>query len=219
MKRLFGTDGIRGIAGSAPLDPETVRRFGWALAGVLHEELGRPPRVVCGRDTRESGPWLRDAVADGLAAFSGDMTDAGVITTPGLAHATLSGFDAGVMISASHNPFEDNGLKVFSRTGVKLEDGMEARIESLMLDGSAAAPPEGLGRSKEDHTLIDGYVGLLERAVAPGRFQGLRLLLDCANGSASVIAPRVFCALGAPVASRGDRHDRRHLHADLRTAP
>src|SRR5215470_15929379 len=129
MKRLFGTDGIRAVAGTPPLDPPSVRRFGLALAAVLAGELGRPPRVACGRDTRESGPWLRDAVADGLAAKGGTMIDAGVITTPGLAFATQAGlFDAGVMISASHNPFEDNGLKVFSRDGMKLEDAMESRI-------------------------------------------------------------------------------------------
>ena len=111
MKRLFGTDGIRGIAGSPPLDPISVRKFGLALASVLATEFNHPPRVVCGRDTRESGPWLRDAVADGLAARGGTVTDAGVITTPGLAYATTaSAFDAGGMISASHTPFEDNGL-------------------------------------------------------------------------------------------------------------
>ncbi len=100
MKRLFGTDGIRGIAGAAPLDPISVRKFGLALASVLATEFKHPPRVVCGRDTRESGPWLRDAVADGLAVLGGTVTDTGVITTPGLAYATTSGgFDAGVMIS------------------------------------------------------------------------------------------------------------------------
>src|SRR5262245_34643114 len=126
MKRLFGTDGIRAVAGSPPLDPPTVRKFGLALARVLAAELAHPARVVCGRDTRESGPWLTAAVADGLAAAGATLTDAGVITTPGLAFATREGgFDAGVMISASHNPFEDNGLKVFARDGVKLADAME----------------------------------------------------------------------------------------------
>src|SRR6516162_10749558 len=107
MKRLFGTDGIRGVAGQAPLDAATVRRFGAALSDALAIRLGRPPRVVIGRDTRESGPWLRDAVGDGLVSRGGRAIDAGVTSTPGLAHATRSGrFDAGVMISASHNPFE-----------------------------------------------------------------------------------------------------------------
>jgi len=146
MKRLFGTDGIRAIAGMPPLDPLSVRKFGFALASVLKAELGHAPRVVCGRDTRESGPWLRDAVADGLAAAGGTLADAGVITTPGLAYATRDAkFDAGVMISASHNPFEDNGLKVFSRDGVKLEDAVESRIETIILDDALAVPPEDAG--------------------------------------------------------------------------
>jgi phosphoglucosamine mutase len=213
MKRLFGTDGIRAIAGTPPLDPPSVRKFGLALAKVLAGELGRPPRVVCGRDTRESGPWLRDAVADGLAACGGTMTDAGVITTPGLAHATQAGlFDAGVMISASHNPFEDNGLKVFSRDGMKLEDAMESRIETIILDPAVATPPEGAGRAMPDEALVSRYVQVLESAVPAGRFRGLRLFLDCANGSASAIAPAVFRHLGAAVETQGDAPNGRNIN-------
>jgi phosphoglucosamine mutase len=213
MKRLFGTDGIRSIAGTPPLDARSVRKFGLALAEVLAREIGRPPRVVSGRDTRESGPWLRDAVADGLAAAGGTLIDAGVITTPGLAFATQSArFDAGVMISASHNPFEDNGLKVFSREGVKLEDAMESRIETIILDASIAAPPEGAGRVVADATLLGGYIKVLEAAVPRGRFEGLRLLLDCANGAASGIAPAVFGDLGATVVSQGDKPNGRNIN-------
>jgi phosphoglucosamine mutase len=213
MKRLFGTDGIRSIAGTPPLDARSVRKFGLALAEVLAREIGRPPRVVSGRDTRESGPWLRDAVADGLAAAGGTLIDAGVITTPGLAFATQSApFDAGVMISASHNPFEDNGLKVFSREGVKLEDAMESRIETIILDASIAAPPEGAGRVVADATLLGGYIKVLEAAVPRGRFEGLRLLLDCANGAASGIAPKVFGDLGATVVSQGDKPNGRNIN-------
>jgi len=213
MKRLFGTDGIRAIAGSPPLDPPTVRKFGLALASVLAGEFGRAPRVVCGRDTRESGPWLRDAVADGLAGAGGSLTDAGVITTPGLAYATRDGgFDAGVMISASHNPFEDNGLKVFSRDGVKLEDAMESRIESIILDDAVAVPPAGAGRAIPDDALVGRYIQVLERVLPRGRFGGLRLLLDCANGSASPIAPKVFRDLGATVETRGDTPNGRNIN-------
>ena len=213
MKRLFGTDGIRAIAGMPPLDPPSVRKFGFALASVLKAELGRAPRVVCGRDTRESGPWLRDAVADGLAAAGGTLTDAGVITTPGLAYATRdAAFDAGVMISASHNPFEDNGLKVFSRDGVKLEDAVESRIETIILDDAVAVPPEDAGRAVQDDTLVSHYVAVLENAVPRGRFAGLRILLDCANGSASAIAPAVFRDLGAVVETRGDAPNGRNIN-------
>ena len=213
MKRLFGTDGIRGIAGSPPLDPISVRKFGLALASVLATEFNHPPRVVCGRDTRESGPWLRDAVADGLAARGGTVTDAGVITTPGLAYATTaSAFDAGVMISASHNPFEDNGLKVFSRYGSKLEDAMESSIETIILDETIASPPEGAGRAVLDPTLVGRYVSVLEGILPPGRLNGLRFVLDCANGSASAIAPAVFGDLGATVETLGDRPNGRNIN-------
>jgi phosphoglucosamine mutase len=213
MKRLFGTDGIRAIAGTSPLDPRSVRKFGLALATVLAKALGRPPKVVCGRDTRESGPWLRDSVADGLAAAGGVLTDAGVITTPGLAYSTHSeGFDAGVMISASHNPFEDNGLKVFSRDGVKLEDAMESRIETIILDKAIGAPPAGAGRAIPDTALVGRYVSVLEGVLPRGRFSGLRLLLDCANGSATAIAPAVFRDLGATVETRGDQPNGRNIN-------
>ncbi len=213
MKRLFGTDGIRGIAGTPPLDPVSVRKFGLALASVLTTEFKHPPRVVCGRDTRESGPWLRDALADGLAARGGTVTDAGVITTPGLAYATTAaGFDAGVMISASHNPFEDNGLKVFSRHGVKLEDAMESRIETIILDETIAPPPEGAGRAVPDPALIRRYVAALEGVLPADRFRGLRIVLDCANGSASAIAPAVFSDLGATVATQGDQPNGRNIN-------
>jgi phosphoglucosamine mutase len=213
MKRLFGTDGIRAIAGNAPLDPPSVRKFGLALAKVLTARLSHPPRVVCGRDTRESGPWLRDAVADGLAAGGASLTDAGVITTPGLAFATRQGrFDAGVMISASHNPFEDNGLKVFSADGMKLDDALESRIETIILDDAVPVPREGAGRAVPDDTLLAGYLAALEGAVAPNRFRGLRLVLDCANGAACAIAPAVFRDLGAVVELRGDAPNGRNIN-------
>jgi phosphoglucosamine mutase len=213
MKRLFGTDGIRGVAGEPPLDPPTVRRFGAALAEVLAEGKDRPPRVVIGRDTRESGVWLTRAVADGLAARGSAAVDAGVITTPGLAYSTRTGgFGAGVMISASHNPFRDNGLKVFSRDGVKLPDDSEAGIEASILDGSHATPPEGRAAPVEDSSLSVHYVAMLEGAVAPGRFRGLRLVLDCANGAATAIAPAVFRHLGAEVMVIGDTPDGRNIN-------
>ena len=215
MKRLFGTDGIRAVAGTPPLDPPGVRTFGLALAEVLAGEFGHAARVVVGRDTRESGPWLLQAIADGLAARGASTIDAGVITTPGLAYATRAvPFDAGVMISASHNPYRDNGLKVFSRDGYKLPDAIEMKIEALMLDRGTAAPPEGAGRPQPDASLVSRYVASLEGVVPKGRFSGLSILLDCANGAASEIAPRVFRDLGARVATRGDAPDGRNINLD-----
>ena len=214
MKRLFGTDGIRGLAGVHPLDPPTVRRFGAALADVLAETDGGVPSVVLGHDTRESGTWLRDALAAGLAARGAGSVDAGVITTPGLARVAQTGpFRAGVMISASHNPFADNGLKVFGHDGTKLPDRFEIEIESRMLDSCMATPAEAPCSLQEDASLVRGYLEYLEGSVAAGgRLRGMRLLLDCANGSACGIAPEAFRHHGASVETIGASPDGRNIN-------
>ncbi len=213
MKRLFGTDGIRAVAGTYPLDPPTVRRFGRALAEVLQASLGRPPRVLLGRDTRESGGWLRDAVSDGLAFRHAVVVDAGIITTPGLAFLVRRGFDAGVMISASHNPFADNGLKVFGADGMKLSDALEAEVEARILDGSAPEPPRGSVTVREEAALREAYVEFLERVLGSReRLRGWRIALDCANGCAAGIAPRVFRSYGADVVTIGDDPDGRNIN-------
>lgn len=214
MKRLFGTDGIRGIAGEIPLDRPTVRRFGASLAEVLREETGRSGRVVLGRDTRESGAWLRDEVTAGLTSRGFVAVDAGVITTPGLAHvAHAASFDAGVMISASHNPFEDNGLKVFARDGAKLGDDLEKEIEERILDATSSTPEHGSAPPLEDASLARRYIEFLEGSIpARRRFAGMRLLLDCANGSAARIAPEVFRFHGAQVDAIGAAPDGRNIN-------
>ena len=214
MKRLFGTDGIRAVAGESPLDPVTVRRFGAALAEVLGSAAGHPPRVLLGRDTRESGPWLAEAVAAGLFSRGASAVDAGVITTPGLAHLARTGpFEAGVMISASHNPFEDNGLKVFGHDGTKIPDALEAEIEARILDHGIGDPGASDRKPAEDRSLTPAYVEFLEGAVSPrGRFAGLKLILDCANGSASAIAPEAFRYHGADVAVRAAAPDGRNIN-------
>jgi len=215
-KRLFGTDGIRAVAGEPPLDPAGVRRFGVALATVLQEESPASCRVVLGRDTRESGPWLRDAVARGLAWRGVEVVDAGVITTPGLSHALRTGdFAAGVMISASHNPFQDNGLKAFGREGTKLPDEMEQRVERLMLDHGVDDPGESGEGPGQNGELVRRYAAYLEGVIpSRQRFQGLRLALDCANGSACGIAPAVFRHYGAEVATLGESPDGRNINLD-----
>src|SRR5687767_13525075 len=129
-KKLFGTDGIRGEAGEYPLDEKTIEMIGWSLTENLSRELGDSPRLVIGRDTRESGPQIQAALMRGARAAGATVTSAGVIPTPGVAFITrTTPFDAGVVISASHNPFRDNGIKVFSPTGKKLADEMERKIE------------------------------------------------------------------------------------------
>lgn len=213
MKRLFGTDGIRAAAGEYPLDPPTVRSFGAALAEVLQRSAIQTPRVVLGRDTRESGPWLRDAVAQGLAGRVRAL-DAGVITTPGLAFATYNNeLDAGVMISASHNPYGDNGLKVFGSKGAKLPDDLEHEIEKLILDHRIEDPGDQGLTVDEDPALVRQYIEYLNSAVSsPGRFSGIRLLLDCANGSATQIAPPVFRFRGATVETLGTDPDGKNIN-------
>ena len=132
-QRLFGTDGIRATAGEYPLDAATVRAIGRALARTLAARLGRAPRVVIGRDTRESGPAVESALAAGLVAEGAQADGSGVITTPGVACVTrLEGYDAGIVISASHNPYHDNGIKVFSPSGQKLDEAAESEIERLV---------------------------------------------------------------------------------------
>jgi len=213
-KRLFGTDGIRAVAGDEPLDPPTVRRFGVALARCL-AATGGATRVVLGRDTRESGPWLRDALAAGVTAAGAEPVDVGVVTTPGLAWVLRAGgYDAGVMISASHNPFEDNGLKAFDRHGVKLADEVERKIEAMILDTGVDDPGENPGSVRVQSDDIDGYTKHLMKAVDRERLNGLRVALDCANGAACEIAPRVFGALGAEVLTIGVEPDGRNINLD-----
>ncbi len=213
MKRLFGTDGIRGVAGEPPLDRPGVLRFGESLARLLEQEHGRPCRVALGRDTRESGLWLRDAVGSGLASRGATAVDSGVITTPGLAHVVQAGgFEAGVMISASHNPFRDNGLKVFGRSGCKFSDDTEQRVETLMLDPAIEAPQDLGGPVVEDGSLAQGYVEHLRRALTPGSLAGLRVVLDCANGSACAFAPELFRHYGAELILIGDAPDGRNIN-------
>jgi len=213
-KRLFGTDGIRAVAGAEPLDPPTVRRFGVALARRLAGTDGAAS-VVLGRDTRESGPWLRDALAAGVAAAGGEPIDVGVVTTPGLAWVLRQGgHDAGVMISASHNPFEDNGLKAFDRDGVKLGDDVEHEIEVMILDDGVDDPGENPRALRSQTNVVDGYVNHLTKAIDRERLNGLRIALDCANGAACEIAPQVFRALGAEVLTIGVEPDGRNINLD-----
>jgi phosphoglucosamine mutase len=213
-KRLFGTDGIRAVAGDEPLDRPTVRRFGVALARCLAARDGAT-RVILGRDTRESGPWLRDALAAGVTAAGGESVDVGVITTPGLAWVLRAGgYDAGVMISASHNSFEDNGLKAFDRHGVKLADEVERKIEALILDSGLDDPGENDGAFQSRPDDVDGYAKHLIKAFDRERLNGLRVALDCANGAACEIAPRVFAALGAEVRTIGVEPDGRNINLD-----
>jgi len=215
MTKLFGTDGIRGKAGSFPLDAKTMREVGFLLATHLHEESGRGARVIIGRDTRESGPWIETAIIEGLNAADGEAVSVGVMTTPGIAFLTrVNSMDAGIVVSASHNPYSDNGIKVFLPSGRKLPESVEAFIESRIgsveiQESSEKIPhakPEDLDRfeSQYERHILDIFSGL--------SLSGMRIAIDCANGASSKIAPRIFESLGAEVFVIGASPDGRNIN-------
>ena len=220
MKRLFGTDGIRGVAGEFPLDAETVARLGRALAASLPVAAGGPPRIVIGRDTRESGPAIEEALARGVRAGGGRVDLAGVLTTPAVACVTrLEGYDAGLVVSASHNPYRDNGIKVFSGTGEKIPDRLEMDIERLVLDGGAAALPDGPGDPPAGapglgpRDLRERYLAWLRDTIEPGEpLRGWSLVVDCANGAASDLAPELLRRCGAAVTAIHASPDGRNIN-------
>jgi phosphoglucosamine mutase len=207
MRRLFGTDGIRGVAGVPPLDDDTVSRIGAALVAALVEDR-KTPVVVLGCDTRESSESIARAAAGGIRAAGGDVRFAGVVTTPGVAWlVTHLGTSAGVVVSASHNPWNDNGVKVFSHAGKKLPDDVEAGIEAR-IEEAASAPPSAL---EKDPALVERYVeGLV--ATLPHRLDGLRVVIDAAHGAAHRIAPTAFEKAGAFVIPLNVRPDGRNIN-------
>ncbi len=209
MSRLFGTDGVRGVA-NRDLTAELTLDLSVAAAHVLGK-AGVPtahrPFAVVGRDPRASGEFLEAAVVGGLASAGIDVRRLGVLPTPGVACLTgQTGADFGVMISASHNPMPDNGIKFFARGGLKLDDEVEDRIEREI--GKAWTRPTGpdVGRVTDDLDAVDRYVALLVATVSSS-LSGLRIVVDCANGAASVTAPRVFAQLGAEVLAIHDQPD------------
>lgn len=196
MRQLFGTDGIRGRAGSPPLDDATVSRVGGALVATLRREgSAEAPKVLIGADTRRSSPLLVDALAGGIAAAGGVPLSAGVVPTPGVAWLVREiGAAAGVVVSASHNPWEDNGIKVFSAAGRKLPDPVELELEHEIGLADAVAPLA----APVDETLSDRYAEHLARSF-PGSLSSLRVVLDAAHGAACRVGPDAFRLAGARV--------------------
>lgn len=210
--KLFGTDGIRGVAGQRPLDADTVRRVGAALVRAL-PAAGRPLRFIVGRDTRESGEWIEAALAVGATAAGATMTSVGIVPTPAVAYLTTSmGYDAGIVISASHNPFEDNGIKVFGRTGEKLPEAIERRIEALIADASRPTPASG-GEESAGADLVDRYLDHL-RPILSGvsGLEGFTLAIDCAHGATTTVAPALFAGLGFRTVVIGNAPDGRNIN-------
>ncbi len=213
MTRLFGTDGIRAKAGSPPLDASTVCRVGAALVRVLAVN-GAIPRVLIGGDTRESYGWIEAELSRGLTAEGAMVMSVGVIPTPGIAYLTRSeGFDAGIVISASHNPYEDNGIKVFSGRGEKLDEAFERRIEEMVAAPAWGVPGTVAGTIVRQPQLRTHYTDhLLKIFPTAGRLAGSRLVIDCANGATTTVAPELFRQLGFEVVVIGDEPNGRNIN-------
>jgi phosphoglucosamine mutase len=216
--KLFGTDGIRGKAGHAPLIPETVARVGAALVKVFKEDDERKGsslqahRFVIGRDTRESGTWIEDELARGLTAEGASVVSAGVVPTPAIAYlARTEGFDAGIVISASHNPYEDNGIKVFGGAGTKLTEQLESSVETMVADHSWSVPAKAGSIDRQD--LSAHYIQhLFEILKHSGALAGSKIVIDCANGATTPIAPVLFRNLGFAVQTIGVNPDGRNIN-------
>jgi phosphoglucosamine mutase len=196
---LFGTDGVRGIAGRYPLDRHTVTGLGFALAAVMSDLAGSSkPQILLGQDTRESGPWIARALAGGLKRGGVNAASAGVITTPGLAFLTRHyGFAAGVMVSASHNPFEDNGIKVLSSSGTKLPEVLELQIEEALRQSASAVKNIDEADLRAEPTLIEPYLKFLALlAPTDKQISRRRLVVDCAHGAASRVVQQFLNRLG-----------------------
>ncbi len=211
-ERLFGTDGVRGRAGSPPLDAHTIRRLGAALVRAL-PRASAEHRLLIGRDTRESGAWIARELVHGARAFGGIVTSAGVVSTPAVAYLTReSDFDAGVVISASHNPFEDNGIKVFSGAGEKFTERLERQIERVVGDPSWEVPAVE-APLLQDADLSARYLAHARLALPDAAaLRGVRIGVDCANGATAVLAPPLLTELGLDVVPIGCEPDGRNIN-------
>lgn len=212
MTRLFGTDGIRGKAGEFPLDVETIERIGYLTAIKLKEIFNRRPSIIIGRDTRESGEWIEQAICRGLSTGGATIHSAGIITTPGIAHITQStNADAGIVITASHNPFEDNGIKIFRSDGRKLNEEIERYIESEVASHDfpiISGKPVG-----ENKSLKHSYITFLRDEIAAGLdLNGMTIALDCSEGASFEIAPELFRSLGANVVAIHDNPNGKNIN-------
>jgi len=212
MKKLFGTDGIRAAAGKFPLDPLTIRVLGGSLSALLREE-GLEPMIIVGRDTRESGAWMEEALVQGFKDAGGEAVSAGVIPTSAISFLTRKhAFSAGLVLSASHNPYHDNGIKIFSSDGTKIRDDWEVRLEKAILRSRTDAGPKKAVIRPEPGYLeeyADFLKGRMPASLVPGKF---RIVLDCSNGASSVVAPRVFRELGFEVIPIHDAPDGRNIN-------
>jgi phosphoglucosamine mutase len=208
-RRYFGTDGVRGRMGEEPITPETVLKLGWAAGKVLGKGMGDHAKILIGKDTRVSGYLLESALEAGLSAAGVDIRLLGPMPTPGIAYLTRTArARAGIVISASHNPYDDNGIKFFSSEGTKLPDEVEAEIERVMQEPLRTVPPDRLGKAKRYDDAGGRYIEFC-KSTFPNRLhlEGLKLVVDCANGAGYYVAPLVFSELGAQVVAIANEPD------------
>lgn len=217
MGRLFGTDGVRGVA-NKELIPELAFRMGWAATTFFGEKYHSQPVIIIGRDTRISGQMLEAALAAGICSAGGKALLAGIVPTPAVAYLTRKlGAQAGAVISASHNPFSDNGIKFFAGTGYKLPDEVEDKLEELIRTAEASdmnrPTGEKVGTIVHVHDLINDYIDHLIETVG-GDFSGLKIVVDCANGAAYEAAPAILKRLGAELVVLNDRPNGININKD-----
>jgi len=225
MRVLFGTDGIRGVAGDPPLDEATVEAVGAALGRHLAAKHGST-NVVIGQDTRESSPWIAATLSRALRATGAKVRHAGVITTPAIALLARRNFEAGVVISASHNPWTDNGIKIFGHDGYKLSDELEEKLEADIFshlhnrhDAQRGDDVHGADDTSQankgsgtDPDLLREYLDWLTAAVAADSLKGVRVLVDCAHGASTPVAHEVFARCGVQARFTHDRPDGRNIN-------
>jgi len=215
--KLFGTDGIRGRANRDPITPELALRAGKAVAGILRDDHRRP-RVVIGKDTRISGYMLETALTSGLVSMGVDVLLPGPLPTPAIAHLTKSmGCAAGIMLTASHNPYEDNGLKIFDASGHKLSDELEAEVERQLLDPAGApdgVEPGHIGKAQRIDHAQGRYIEYAKHTADDLRLDGLKVVVDCGHGAAWSVGPPIFEELGAEVIATGCEPDGTNINRD-----
>ncbi len=216
-RKFFGTDGIRGVANVSPLDPASLIKLGKAIVRVFDARRGSH-KILIGKDTRLSGYMIETALAAGITSMGGNVYLVGPLPTPGISYLTGSmRVDAGIMISASHNPFEDNGIKIFGRDGFKLPDEIEAQIEAEMLSedlDTHTVGPQDIGKAKRIDDAVGRYAVYLKNCFPKDiNIDNLKIGFDCANGAAYQVAPLVFEELGAEVVVRGNNPNGKNINA------